>query len=1065
MTKDSPETSSAPTAALEEENAERNIKSGIIGYFAHNPVAANLLMWFIIILGLVSYLTISRQMFPNIELDMIQIQANYPGASPQEIEEGIMIKVEEALKDVTEIDRIVTRSFRNSGMATLEIDTEADLAETMDKVKLRVDGIATFPAEMEPLTVYQVEFRQEIIDMALTGDVPVQDLKPLAKQLEDELLNLNQVNIVEVEYPDDEISIEVDPQVLREYGLSLADVSNAISAYSSNMSAGQLRSQGGIVSVRLESQSYSGEEFSKIPVKIGQDGAKVLLGEIAEIKDSFVEGEHYLKFSGQNAIYFSVKGTADQNTVDVSKQVKQWLDQRRATLPSGIELQVLVDTTYYLNGRLDMMKKNLFMGALLVGVMLTIFLRLKLAIWVMIGLPICFLGAMLLMPFFGVTINVVSLFGFIMVLGIVVDDAIVIGESAFSEIEKNGNGVRSVVIGTKRVATPATFGVLTTIAVFAPFTMSTGPESAFFVGIAVVVMLCLLFSLIESKLILPAHLAHTKFGPVKPGSWRFKFNAAYSSIINNHYRSLVEKCLGARYLVLAVFVGVLIISFSLISANLVRVVPTPPVPHDFPSINIELSDNVSDSAIVDALVSVDEMVMAVEAETIEKFGRGMIRDRLVINTDRTEGFVLVSFVDEDQRDYDAYELARIWRERMPEIVGLKSIVVIDDVNTNPDAGGEFGYLLTGLPVDQLNAAGRKFVDLLNRQRGVFDVSSTIDPVGKEIQLNLLPVAYNLGLTATDIAQQVGVSFYGGEAQRVIRDGEELKVMVRYPELTRQSFTSLKYAYVTTPSGREVMLGDVVELVEKPGIGYIRREGGRLSVYVYGSLDEVLLEPSQFQINVDEQIIPELKSLFPGLSVELGGELAKQNEQSNEQVLFFIAGLLMIYILLAVPLKSYAQPLIIMSIIPFSLTGAIWGHFVLGMDLSMMSTFGLIAAAGVVINDSLVMTDYINQVRRTGLSIRQAVVEAGCMRFRPITLTSITTFCGVMPIMFETSLQARFVIPMAVSLGCAVLFATVITLILVPCMYLILQDLGNLFTKRDAKVQPDNPEGTPVSAGG
>jgi len=1016
-------------------------RKGIIGYFAYNPVAANLLMWFIIIMGLVVYLYIPRQMFPNFVLNRIQIQAVYPGASPQEIEEGILIKVEESLKDVTEIDRLVSRGYRDGGRVTIEVDPDADLAEVLDKVKLRVDGIATFPAGMEPLTIYQQEFQQEVIEMGLTGDVSVQELKPLAKQLEDELLHLGDVSLVEVIYPDDEIAVEVDPEVLRQYNLTLSDVSAAISANSTNVSAGQLRSESGIISVRVQNQYYSGEEFRSIPVKIGRDGAKVLLGDIATIKDNFIEGEHYFKYSDQNVVYFSVKGTTDQNMVIVADSVKKWIDQRNKTLPDGIQLKVLVDMTFYLNGRLDMMKKNLLMGAILVAVMLTLFLRFKLAFWVMLGLPVCFLGAVMLMPLFGITINIVSLFGFIMVLGIVVDDAIVIGESAFTEIEKNGNGVRNVVIGAKRVATPATFGVLTTIAVFAPFALSSGQEGTIFVNVAIVVMLCLSFSLVESKLILPAHLGKSKFSETKPGSWRDKFNSRYMHFVNHHYRHFLERCLVSRWLVFSIFTGLLIISASLIAANLVRFVPTPPVPHDFPSIHIQMNENVSDEAVVDALKTIDSMVMGIEQDMIEKEGQGMIKDRLVFNTERDEGMLLLSLVDEDKRNYDAYDMSRMWREHMPVIPGLKSIFIVDDVNSNPDDDGEFGYLLYGEDLDTLNAAGRRFIEMLTQQTGIYDVSSTIDPVSKEIQLQLLPVAYDLGLTLADVARQVGISFYGGEAQRVIRDGEEIKVMVRYPELTRKTFTALKYTVLKTPSGQEVMLGDVAQLVEKPGISYIRREGSRLSVYVYGAIDEQVIEPSQVEKNIKDELLPTLLEDYPGVKTELGGDLAEQKAQTNEQLLFGVAGLLMIYILLAVPLKSYFQPIIIMSVIPFSLTGAIWGHFVFGMDLSMMSTFGLIAAAGVVINDSLVMTDYINQVRRMGVNTARAVVDAGCARFRPITLTSITTFAGVMPIMFETSLQARFVIPMAVSLGCAVLYATVITLILVPCMYLMLQDMG------------------------
>lgn len=1032
---------SEPQGTADDDVLEQDPRKGLIGYFAHNPVAANLLMIFILIMGLVSYLTIPRQMFPNFELSMIQVNASYPGASPQEIEEGILQKIEDELKDVTEIDRMVSRAFRNSGRVTLEIDPDEDLAAVMDKVKLRVDGIATFPASMEPLVVYQQEFRQEVIDVALVGDAPIYELKPIATDLESQLLELDNVSLVEQYAPEYEIAIEVAPEVLREYGLTINDVSEAINRYSTNISAGQLRSQAGIISVRVENQFYRGEEFRQIPVKIGANGGKLLLGDIATIRDQLVEGEHYFKYNGKNTIYLSVKATKEQNIVPVAKTVHQWVDKVNEEMPPGLEVKVLVDMTYYLQGRLDMMLKNLLMGAILVAIVLTLFLRFKVAMWVMVGLPVCFLGATLLMPFFGLTINVVSLFGFIMVLGIVVDDAIVIGESAYSEIEKNGGGVRNVVIGARRVATPATFGVLTTIAVFAPFALSTGPTGAMFVNISIVVMACLFFSLIESKLILPAHLAHISYKPEKPGGWRHRFNKSYQHIINHHYRNMVSRCVEWRWLVFCAFVGLFMLSISLVTSNQVRFIPTPPVPHDYPSIDIEMNENVSDRQIVDALEVIEQVVLGVEQEMIDEYGQGMIKDYLAFNTGRDEGTFLLSLVDEEDRLFTAFDLSRRWREKLPIIPGLKSITINDDVNHGQSPDGEFGYLIYGSDLASLNAAGRAFIEMLGEQPGLFEISSTIDPDAKEVQLRLLPVAYDLGLTLADIANQVGLSFYGGEAQRLIREGEEIKVMVRYPEVTRQQYSSLKYALITTPSGNEVMLGDVAELIEKPGISYIRRENANRSVYVYGAIDEQVVEPSEVSKNIKENLLPKLMEQFPSIKTELGGGLEDQQAQTDEQILFFIAGMLIVFILLAVPLKSYSQPLIIMSVIPFSLTGAIWGHYLLGMNLSMMSTFGLIAAAGVVINDSLVMTDYVNQLRRQGRSVASAVVEAGCARFRPITLTSITTFAGVMPIMAETSMQAKFVVPMAVSLGCAVLFATIITLVLVPCLYLILHDLS------------------------
>lgn len=1022
-----------------------NPQTGLISWFARNSVAANLLMIFILIMGAFGYKTIQRQMFPNIERNYINISAQYRGASPQEIEESILIKIEESLKDVSEIKRTVSRAFRNSGRVSLEIDKDEELTDVLDKVKLRVDSIATFPADMEPVTISQAEFQQQVYEMALVGDIPLEELKPIAKDIEDDLLQLSNVSLANARVPTDEIAIEIKPELLRMYNLTISDVTNAINQYSANISAGQLRTDAGLVSVRIESQFYDGEEFASIPVKIGPDGAKVVLSDIADIKDGFTEGERYFRYTGQNAVLIAVNATKSQSIVPIAETVKDFMAFKNTELPAGLELKELVDMTYYLNARLNMMLNNLFQGSLLVALMLTIFLRFRLAFWVMVGLPLCFLGAVMLMPVFGVSVNILSLFAFIMVLGIVVDDAIVIGESAYSEIEQRGPGVENVIRGAKRVATPATFGVLTTIAVFAPFTLSSGPDGEFFYNIAIVVILCLAFSLIESKLILPAHIAHIKFSKVKPDGWRARFNARFNQFVHGPYRRTVEKAVQWRWAVLAGFVAMLMLSWGLVAGNHVRMIPQPKVPHDFPSIGIEMNENVSDRATIEALKTIESVIWQIEEETIKEYGSGMIRDLLAFNESRTEARLVIPLVDEDARHFNTFELARKWRENIPEIAGMKSFSIEDDVNGGGD-NGEFGYLLYGADIKSLNEAGLRFIQMLQQEKGLYDVSSTIDPASKEVRMELLPAAYELGLSLRSIANQVGLSFYGGEAQRVIRDGEEVRVMVRYPRLTRERFSDLKYTVITTPEGEEVMLGDVVTLSEEPGISYIRREEGYRSVYVYGAIDEEQVEPNEVVASIDEKLLPQLFEEFPNVQTQLGGDIEEQQAQQDEQIMFFVAAMIMVYILLAVPLKSYGQPLIIMSVIPFSLTGAIWAHYLLGLDLSMMSTFGLIAAAGVVINDSLVMTDYINQKRLEGHSILQAVQEAGCARFRAITLTSITTFAGVMPILFETSLQAKFVIPMAAALGSAVLYATLVTLLLVPCLYLILQDLTTLFGK-------------------
>ncbi|OFA30898.1 acriflavin resistance protein [Glaciecola punicea] len=1016
---------------------------GIIGYFARNPVAANLMMLMIILLGTFSYFTIQKQMFPSIEINYINAFISYPGASPKEIEESITIKIEEATKDLTEIKKSVGRSFRGGGRVTMEINPDENLTDVLNKIQARIDSIATFPAAMEPITVSQVQFEQPVMELSLVGDIPLTDLKPLAKQVEDELLALANVQLASANTPADEIAVEIQPEMLRKYDLSISDITQAIARYSANYSAGQINTDSGTIAVRVENQFYNGEEFADIPVKIGANGARVLLKDVATIYDGFEEGERYFKFNGMNAMSIQVNATRSQNIIPVANSVQAYIEARNKTLPNGVEIKVVVDFTYYLNGRLDMMLNNLTQGAFLVFIMLAIFLRFKLAFWVMIGLPVCFLGAMALMPMIGVTINILSLFAFIMVLGIVVDDAIVIGESAYTEIESKGNSVHNVIMGARRVATPATFGVLTTMAVFVPVLFSSGPSADFFYNISAVVILCLAFSLVESKLILPAHIASSTFKPLPENSWRTRLNKRFFGFINGPYKNFVKYCTEYRWFTLVFFMLMLAIAYQLIATNVVRVVPEPSVPHDFPSISIEMSETISDTETIEALQTIERVILEVEAEIIEEFGSPMVRDLMVYNQGRNEGQILAPLVDEDLRHFNTFELARRWRERIPEISGMKSFTIQDDLNGGGD-GGEFGYLIFGSDIATLNEAGRYLIQKLQGQRGVFDVSSTIDPDSKEVQISLKAVAYDLGLNLSTIASQVGASFYGGEAQRVLRNGEEVRVMVRYPKLTRERFADLKYTVIRTPTGQKVMLGDVVALNEAPGISYIRREGGFRSVYVWGSIDEELIEPSEVVDNIKENLLPDMQKAFPSVKTELGGKIEELQSQNLEQIKFFVTGLAFVYLLLAIPLKSYAQPLIIMAVIPFSFTGAIWGHALFGLDLSLFSFFGLIAAAGVVVNDSLVMTDYINTRRKEGYGIKDAVIEAGCARFRAITLTSITTFVGVLPIMFETSLQAGFVIPMAVGLGFAVMYATLVTLILVPSLCIIGDDIGQFF---------------------
>ncbi len=1024
-----------------------DVQRGLIAWFARNSVAANLLMVFLLVMGLVTYFSMQRQMFPQAEINYVHVNAVFRGAAPQEIEEGILIKIEESLQDIEGIKRTRSSAWRGGGRVSVELEVGVPVANRLDQIKLKVDAIGTFPAGMEPLTVYQVEWRQEAVELVLTGSEDSLELKALGREIENELLQLNNITFVNFNsMPAWEIAIEVEPATLQRYNLSLQDISWAISQHSDNISAGLIYSDAGMITIRSEQRAYRAADFARIPVVSGPQGEQVLLSQLAKIHDGFEERTNYMRSNGRNAAFLSVQASSKQSLPDVAQSVHNYIQYKNNQLPEGYQLDVLVDMTYYLNGRLNMMWSNLLQGAVLVFLMLMLFLRVRVAFWVMVGLPVAFLGAIWLMPFAGVTINIVTLFAFIMVLGIVVDDAIVIGESAYHETEQRGYNLDNIIRGAKRVAMPATFGVLTTIAVFAPFMFGQGMEANEFRNISIVVVLCLLFSLVESKLILPAHLGHSKIQPLPEQHWRSRFNRRFQQFTQHGYQPLLQRCMTHRYATMALFVALLLSSIALISANHVRFVFAPPVPHDYPAISFEMHQNASEQQALASLQALEQMIYQQEQLIRTETGQPMVQDVFAFLNSQTTGRIVTTLVDETERPFNAFELSRRWREAMPELAGVRLIRVQDDVMNQGDQGA-LGYRLFGRDPEQLNQAGLALIEALSQVPGVYDISSTIDSASKELNLQLKPVAHQLGLTPADIARQVGFSFYGLEAQRMIRDGDEVRVMVRYPRQQREQIAALSYSRVRLANGDFVMLGDVAELVEMPGISRINREAGYRTVRISANVDQAQVTTSEVVKLVKADILPALLERFPAVRTELGGQVEEQQKQRDQMMLFMLAGMLMVYILLAVPLKSYSQPLIVMSVIPFGMIGAIWAHFLLGFDLSLFSMFGMIAAAGVVINDSLLMTDYINQARAQGLALRDAIVNAGMIRFRAILLTSLTTFFGLVPIMFETSLQAQFVIPMAISLSFAVLFATLVSLLLVPCIYLMLEDIKQLFRRK------------------
>ncbi|MBQ4845624.1 MULTISPECIES: efflux RND transporter permease subunit [unclassified Pseudoalteromonas] len=1034
-------------------------EKGIIAWFARNPVAANLLMIFILVGGILTAFSIRKQMFPQFENNWLSVQAVYPGAAPQEVEEGITIKVEESMEGLEGIKRLITYSNRGMSQTWIEVEEKYNPQEVLDEVKMQVDSISSFPVGMERPVVRYDKFEQEVMWLALNGSLSRAELKELGNTLHDEMLALPGVNLVEfnggLNY---EIGIEVSPDKLREYGLSFRDISNAVSAFSANMSAGQIRSDNGYISMRVENQAYRGSEFENLPLITLADGAQIKLGDVATVNDGFEEGLQYSKYNGKSSLIYQVSASKDQDISKVANVIKSYLAERNTTLPADAELEPFIDLTYYLDGRLNMMVENMIWGGLLVMLMLALFLRVRLAFWVMMGLPVSFLGAFLFMPMgaLDVTINLASLFAFILVLGIVVDDAIVVGESVHSEIEEHGHSLDNVVRGVKRVAIPATFGVLTTVAAFLPQTLATGPAAAFSKAIGGVIILCLIFSLIESKLILPAHLAAMKDKPSNPKNpfhrLRALLDGALKNFIENLYRPFIERCIHYRYTVIVGFLTILIVSAGMFAGGFIKFVANPKIPHDFPEISIEMNLSSSESATLETAQKIEALLFDVDKQIEEKYGQGMIRDLSVSLRGRTNANIMAILVEPDKRPIDTFELSAMWREQMPPLPGVKNLNIRDSIMNGGRDDGDISFRLEGKDKEQLKEVAEKLTEKLNTITGVGDVNDSMQSATDEVQLELKPLAYSMGLTLADVASQVNFSYYGLEAQRILRDGEEIKVMIRYPKESRNSISDIQDVRIVTPAGAEVLLAEVANVKLVDGVNRIRRENAKRTINVWASVDTNQAQPFEIATEIRDEYLPSLLLNYPGVQSNVAGRIQEEMDSVAEQIRDFALSMMIIFALLAIPLRSYSQPILIMSVIPFGVVGAVFGHMVMGMTMSSLSFFGIIAVAGVVVNDSLVMVDFVNKARDAGATIKQAVVEAGCKRFRAILLTSLTTFIGLVPIITETSLQAQIVIPMAVSLAFGVLFATVITLILIPCQYVVLEDIKALknkwFSKKD-----------------
>ena len=1018
----------------------------MIAWFARNSVAANLLMVTIFLGG---YLAMSEgirlEIFPPSDPNTITVQVPLRGATPEDVELGVAVRIEEAVQDLVGIDRIVSQSREGSTSISIEIEKGYDPRLLLDDVKSRVDAINTFPADTEKPVIGLRQRRFGVIDVVIAGDYTEGEIRTFAEQIRDELLRTDGITQAELgsvrQY---EIAIEVSPDRLREFDVTLADVGRSIRASSVDLSAGNVRTEGGDVLIRSKGQAYRRADFESIVVKTNPDGSIVRVGDIATVADGFVEDSMRTRFNGKHAAFVGVSRVGDQSAIEISEKVKEYIASRQPTLPVGLELSYWDDDSARLKDRLNIMGSSAIQGSVLVILLLSLFLRPAIALWVFLGIPISFFGAFIVMSVFDISLNLMSAFGFIIVLGIVVDDAIVTGESIYRRMREGDTGLSAAISGTKEISIPVTFGILTTIAAFGPLAFIEGRLGDIFAPIPLVVIPVLLFSLIESKLILPSHLKHINLHEHDDKmtgfqAWQTRFADGFEDVILKYYKPLLKFALEHRYSTFAVFTGVLVIMLALITSGWTRFIP-------FPSIEGETSTatlTMPAGTPFEVTNRHAEAIYQVAVELQDKYrdpdtGESMVTN-ILTNVSAGSARVRVETVRRQDLtiEFSTNAFGNEWRDNIGSVPGAESLNFRSSFFR---AGDPIDVQFSGNSLETLNAVGEQLKEHLATYPGVFEIADSLSNGKEELQIELSPQGHLLGLTRSDIVNQVGQAFKGLQAQRIQRGRDDVRVLVRFPRGERSTIASLNEMLITTPSGAQIPLSNAAEIKPGRGPSEIRRIDGYRVLNVTADADKENTNMTVMMTSMSE-FLDGLLVKYPSVTYTLEGEQRRQAETFGSLQIGLIVVLFVIYCLLALPLKSYSLPIVIMSVIPFGIIGAVIGHWIMGQTLTILSLLGFMALIGVSINDSLVLVDYVNQRHRHASEDLYAAVErAGVVRFRPVMLTSLTTFFGLSPLLLDKSSSAQFLIPMAISLGFGILFATLITLILVPTNLLIGDDI-------------------------
>jgi multidrug efflux pump subunit AcrB len=1056
---------------------------GIMAWFTRNRIAATLLAFAVSVAGLVALLSgkVRREVFPEVVPNIVTVQVPYLGATPAEVEKGVCMRVEEAVEGVTGIDKITSTANEGMGLVVVETLPEADLDQVLEDVKTRVDGITNFPAETEEPVVARLVVRKEVISVAIHGDADERTLKTLAERARDHLTALPAISQVELAAVRPyEISIEVSEAALQRWGLSFDQVAAAVRRSSLDLPGGAIKAAEGQTLLRVQGQAYRGEEFARLVLLTRPDGTRITLDQVATVRDTFADEDLQARFDGKPAALLKVFRVGDQDALLITAAVRDWVAQEgRSLLPHGVAMTTWRDESVILNGRINLLLRNALQGGVLVFVLLALFLQLRLAFWVTIGIPISFLGAIALMPYFHVSINLISLFAFLLVLGILVDDAIVVGENIFLHRATSRSPLAAALRGSQGVRVPVLASVLTSVAAFTPMFNAPGSDAQVWRVIPLVVIPVLLFSLMESQLCLPAHLshiplpdpAHRPWWPVRAFSAVQRgFQDGLQWFVDRAYQPFAEFCLRWRYLTLATAVGVLLLLCASAAAGFPRFVFFPSVDGDNIVVSLTMPQGTPVEVTSNLIGRIERSAQELRAEIDRELGHAdRTQDSIVQHMMATVGsqpWTVEQARNGGQRDaqfVSGSHLGELNLQLLPsEQRALDSNIVLArlraKVGAIPDAvdlqfttsffttGKDVDIELSHDEMDTLRAAATDLKTALLAYPEVKDVADSFRLGKQELKLRIEPQAELLGLSQQDLARQVRQAFYGEEAQRVQRGRDDVKVMVRYPESARRSLADLDAMRIRTPAGDEVPFAEVAEAELGRAWSSINRTNRKRVLRVSGELDDAdpNASPEQLNAKLRDEVLPQLVARHHGLSWAFEGDQKKKRDLLVAIGSAFVLALFLIYALMAIPLKSYLQPGIIMTAIPFGLGGAILGHMITGYDLSILSMFGIVALAGVVVNDNIVLVDWINQRREHHASLLDAVRDAGAQRFRPILLTSITTFGGLTPLLLEKSVQARFLVPMAVSLGFGVLFATAVSLLVVPSIYLCLDDLKRGF---------------------